>query len=298
MKVTNTRKIIQTQLKTDGTDASEELNARTYNWVKRTAIPTLDEYIIEPFETSLKEITMKMASEKEGLKEGEWLRERYVKEWTFPFVRFEVAAYRHSSISHEAVLGQAQRFLEDCILDNADNVRREFIRKNNGDPHVSAGYILREFGRWRNENTKFYNKQDIQTMGNLPSAVSELVVALDTNRFKTIHEVHAQDYLRAKALKGGLNAFVKDFTEHVRARHGIDVREEELETDYEVSDSSAIRYLFYAKEISASTGDLVLLEDLGFKDAYQKKGRGRIIVSTVRCLGRLGICTLDRLDKG
>lgn len=317
MNITTTRKIRTPQLHTDGSDASEELNARMYNWVKRTAVPTLDEYVLDPFETALKEDAMKHALEKEGLKEGEWLRERHIKKWEFPCATFEVAAYRSSSIGHEAVLGQGQKFLEDCIRDNAESVHREFVQKSEEGPHVSATYILQEFGRWREAYTKFYNKQEIQIDGELPSEIRELSVALDIKRCRVLNEANAHAYLRAKTLKKSLGLFVRDFTEHVRERHGVDAVVGAHEVDYVLSDDSTVRYLFFPKETSvhygkmiealtkepeknivASTGDLVILRDLGFKEDYQKKGSGGILVSTQRMTSPYGICILDRLEKG
>ena len=324
MKQTNTRKIYVPQLLTDGSDASEEHNARVYNWVKRTGSPTLDEYIINPFETAMKEEVMAQASKTEDLREGAWLRERHTKRWDIGEVSFQAAAYRHSSIAHEVVLGQAQNFLEDCTSDNGNSVHREFLRKSRNGTHVSAGYVLDEIDRWRKANTKFYNKQELQlfeigTGKNYVPSLDEpvLSVALDTKRFSTINEVNAQHYLRARALGKQLDGFVKDFTQHIQTRHGVDIKEGELEVDYACSDDSAVRYLFFPKETSvqyakmidtlsapagekivASTGDLVILRDLRFGEPYSISGRGMLTVSTEYLKGGLGMCTLDRGEKG
>lgn len=323
MKRTNTRTIYVPQLLTDGSDAAEEQNARVYNWVKRTASPTLDEYVINPFETAMKDTIMAQASTAENLREGAWLRGRHTKRWNFAGVDFQAAAYRHSSIAHEVVLGHTQQFLEDCVADNTDSVHREFVRKTERGPHVSTEYILGGIDRWKDANTKFYNKQEVQlfevgTERSYAPSLDEKVlhVALDSKRFGNLHEANARAYLQAKAMGKHLDRFVKDFTDHIRERHGVDVTEGELETDYELGDGSVVRYLFFAKETSvqygkiidtlrssgesivASTGDLVVLRDLGFKEAYTLGGRGKIQVSTLRGEDDLGVCTIDRGDKG
>lgn len=323
MKRTNTRNIYVPQLLTDGTDAAEEHNARVYNWVKRTALPTLDEYVISPFETVMKEEVMTAAIEAEELGEGAWLRGRHTKRWDLGGVSFQAAAYRHSSIAHEVVLGQTQNFLEDCIADNAVSVHREFVRRTDNGTHVSTDYVLGEIDRWRNVHTKFYNKQEVQifepgTEKTYVPRLEEAVVhvALDTKRFGVVNEANARVYLQAKALDKELGGFVRDFTERIRDRHGVDVVEGNLEADYEMTDGASVRYLFFPKETSvqygkmidalsargdtlvASSGDLVLLSDLGFKEAYSIGGRGKLSVRTVRGEDNLGVCTIDRVEKG
>lgn len=319
------RKIPIPQLKTDGSDASEEYNARMFNWVKRTAIPTLDEYVLHPFEETLKDSAFKEAQKEERNSEGTYFQKRHTKKWDLAGVTFQVASYRHSSISHETIYGRMQTFLQDCVSDNLDTVHREFVRKTKRGPHVSASYVLDAYVLWREANTQYKNKQDIQIFQQgtekTYSAVQtplELMVSLDTNKCRKISEANAETYLRAKALDKKLNGFLSSFTERIRERHDVPVRKGEYEVDYGFSDASAVRYLFFPKDTSvsygkildalvkpvegenivASTGDLVLLRDLGFKDAYSIGGKGKLSVSTERLPFHLGICTLDRAEKG
>jgi len=325
MEITHKRKIQVPQLRTDGSDASEEYNARAFNWVRRTASPTLDEYVLNPFETAMKDAVLKEAHRSEKSSEGDYLQQRHTKRWDLGGVSFQAAAYRHSSIAHETVYGRLQSFLQDCIEDNLDTVHREFVRKTKRGPHVSALYVLDSHVLWKQANTKVYNKQDLQVFeaGTEKAykgveAPCELVVALDSGRFSKLNETNAQTYLRARALGKQLDGFVKDFTTRVRERHGLSVTKGEHEVDYALADGSAVRYLFFSKDTSvsygkmldclmkpvegesfvASTGDIELIRAFGFKAPYSIGGRGKLDVSTEVLKYHLGMCTLDRAEKG
>ena len=313
------------QLRTDGSDASEEYNARAFNWVRRTASPTLDEYVLTPFETAMKDAVLKEAHRSEKSSDADYLQGRHTKRWDLAGVSFQAAAYRHSSIAHETVYGRLQTFLQDCVEDNLDTVHREFVRKTKRGPHVSALYVLDSHALWRQANTKVYNKGDLQVFETGTEkthkgveAPCELVVALDSSRFSKLNEANAETYLRARALGKQLDGFVRDFTTRVRERHGVSVTKGEHEVDYALADGSAVRYLFFPKDTSvsygkmldslmkpaegqnfvASTGDLELLWHLGFKEPYSIGGRGKLDVSTEALKYHLGTCTLDRAEKG
>jgi len=86
MKRTNSRIIkLPSIVETDGELATglspeeiEELNARSYDYGRRTANPTLDEYVIEPFSTAFKEIVFTEAVREAGLDSEGVLKGRYL----------------------------------------------------------------------------------------------------------------------------------------------------------------------------------------------------------------------------
>ncbi len=168
MKRTHTRTIRVPQLLTDGSDASEERNALVYNWVKRTALPTLDDYIVTPFETVIKEAVFAEACAAENISDGQFLADRHTKTWNFGDIQLQAQAYRQQSIAHGEVVAHVHAFLEDCLKDNNGGVHREFIRKTREEgPHVSAAYILTEIDRLRVEQSRGFVKQAVQKDGQL-----------------------------------------------------------------------------------------------------------------------------------
>ncbi len=318
MKITNTKRIFVPELRNDRTDEADEFNARMYNWINRTAIPTLKDNIIEPFENALKEDILETAKKEEELDNEELLNEFHSKNWQLGCVEFETRAYKHSSIAHESVYGALRGFVEQSVSDNGDNVHREFVRRTRNGIHLSTDHLLKLVDRWNSENIKVYNKQEARLVNREGiSEENELIVALDTKRFKNIHQANAETYVRAKDIKKRLEGILGEFVDRASTLHGVNRTNGEFEVDYEFSDGGSVRYLFYPKEVSVkyagmiealtkpidkkiviSTGDLVILRDLSFKEAYQGSGSGAVSVSTETLSYRLGKCTIDRGNKG
>src|SRR3989338_1870018 len=65
---------------TGDSDSAEELNVKAYDYVRRTAVPTLEDYVITTFGDALKEKTFNEAVQKYGVDAKGILLSRHVTE--------------------------------------------------------------------------------------------------------------------------------------------------------------------------------------------------------------------------
>ncbi len=286
----------------------EELDARSFDYGRRTAKPTLDEYVIGPFSTALKEEAFTEAVREVGLDSEGILKGAYSTDNLLNGKKFVVSVYPTSSTSYETVLSSTRGFLDTVIADSETGVTREGSRKVDTDAYIFIEYLLTEMDRFRTENSTRFNKQDLavkdpKTDEKLPldEKIEEMCVYLELKRFANLNPKNADGFHDARSLRSRIESFLRVFEQGIIDRYGISPvgLGESQAFDYELGDGSAVRYLFFprpsteygkiysglvgreTKNIAASNGDLDILRELAFKTSYgYMRGGAGIRVST------------------
>jgi hypothetical protein len=295
----------------------EELNARSFDYGRRTAIPTLDDYVIEPFSTAFEERVFTEAVREVGLDSEGILNRRYSTDHLLNDKKFVVSVYPTTRPSYETVLSLTKSFLDTVIADSKAGVTREGSRKIDADTYIFIEYLLNEMDRFRSENSSRSNKpylavKDPKTNKEFPldTEIKEMCVYLELARFANINAKNADGFHDARSLKSRIELFLSVFEQGIINRYGVSPTGlgESQAFDYELSDGSAVRYLFYpkpsteygeiysrlvgrkTKNITASNGDLDILKELAFKDPYEYMREGAGI--------RVSTETTDKSAKG
>lgn len=313
MQRTNTRLIKLPTLLVAGqnyngdNDSAEEMNVKAYDYVRRTAVPTLEDYVITPFGDAFKDKTFKEAVQKYGVDAEGILLGRHVTEEIIGAKKYVVDVFSTTRIQYETVFSFIQEFLEKIKVDNLETIRKDCIRKVDDEPHVFIEYLLEEIARQCNNNSTTFNKKDLEVQEKgldkeglevykkaaLDDSITEMLVALDMTRLAQINEKNADEFHKAKSLKAKLEAFKREFEAGLMNRYGINPNgiDEQVEFDYELSDGTGVRYLFFkkislpygdvygglvtkntvrekTKSVTKDYGDLDIVKDFAFKDPY------------------------------
>lgn len=305
----------------------EELNARSVDYGRRTAVPTLDDYVLEPFSTTFKERVFAEAVKTVGLNPEGILNDKHSIDELINGKKFVARAYPTYTSQYEVILSLTKDFLNSVIADNVAGVTREGIRKVDVDAYIFIGYFLDEINRFKGENTTRFNKRDLTVKDPatdevypLDEEIGKMLVYLDLKRFAKINPENADGFHDAKSLQNRIQLFLKDFKGIIMKRYSISPTglKERQAVDYELSDGSAVRYLFSpelstehgqiysglvgreTKNIAASNGDLDILKELAFKDPYEfLRGEAGLRVATdiTDKVGKKGIVKITRLYK-
>lgn len=308
-------------------DEIEELNARSYDYGKRTAIPTLYDYVIEPFNTTFKERVFTEAVKKVGLNPNGILNDNYSIDEVFNDKKFFAIAYPTQTSKYGVVLSLIKDFLGTVIKDNIAGVSREGVRKIENNAYIFVDYLLEGVDRFKNENTTRFNKKDLKlkdpkTDKELPldEKIEKMRVYFGLKRFSNINAKTADGFYDTSSLKSRIVSFLEAFEQKVIKRFGVSSEglEESQAFDYELSDGSAIRYLFFprpstehgeiysglvgkeTKNIARSTGDLDIVKELAFKKMYEyiRGGKGvRVTTELTDKAGKKGKIKILRLSK-
>ncbi|MFH1916976.1 MAG: hypothetical protein ABIJ21_06975 [Nanoarchaeota archaeon] len=276
-----------------GTD--EEENLRGYDYARRTAMPTLEEYVLAPFEGALKDAAFQKARETVGVDGEGVLLGRHEVVHTLEGKHFVIVAYGNKRSANEPVIGGLIGFLQTIVDDNFQGVNREGVRKVDDSAFVFREYFLGELDRLREENTTSFNRTDLSVKDPATGKraqldeVSRLQVYLDLNRYGRINPENTKAYLAAQSLRGALSGYMKSYEADARLRFGIPDKDLETsqEYDFEIADGSAVRFLFFprksieygsvldglvgmsTKNIAGSTGDLDIIGILAFGPDYE-----------------------------
>lgn len=311
-------------------DGIEERNLRSYNYGKRTAIPTLQDYILSPFNTTFKELALAEAIEKCGLDSEGILKDRHPYEKTFDGKKYVAIAYPSKRYDWTTVLSGIGTILNNVTSDNIDSIHREGVRKIEGNAYISVEYILGHMERLKKENMRrindssfVVNDADTDKKFPLDKKVEEMRVFFDTGIFKTINPKNANNYYLADSLKANIASFLNNFNKWNMGLYGIENEglEQRVEKHGELSDGEGVRELFYPKSsklstgdiykalvdydeskknIVGSTGDLQILKYLAFKETYEsKRGGASITVDTETTVkkGKKGKTKIERIAK-
>lgn len=305
----------------------EELNARSYDYGRRTAIPTLDDYVIEPLSTTFKKRAFAEAVKEVGLDSEGTLKGRYSTDQLLNGRKFVVSAYPTTHTSYETVLSLTKSFLDTVIADSRAGVTREGSRKVDADAYIFIEYLLGEMDRFRSENSTRFNKQDLAVMDPktdeklpLDERIEEMRVYLELERFANVNAKNADGFHDARSLKSRIESFLGVFEQGIINRYGVSPTRllASLAFDYELSDGSAVRYLFFpkpstehgkiysglrgkeTKNIARSTGDLDILKELAFKEPYEyvRGGAGIRVATETTDKSAKGNTRILRLSKG
>jgi hypothetical protein len=306
-----------------GLDPEEE-NARSYDYVRRTAIPTLRDYIIDPFSTAFKERAFNEAVGRVGLNSDGILNKRYSIKEVINGKKFAVTVYPLLRPSYEDILSGFEGFLDCVKSDTEAGVAREGVEKIDNAVYVLVEYLMNVMKRFRSENLIIYNKKDLaikdpETNKKLPldTEIEEMRVYLKPERYREINRKNADEYYDATSLESCLNLFLKTYEQRIMERYSIPSErlEKSQEFDYELSDGSGLRYFFFSKpsikygkiysgligrktkNITANTGDLDILKELAFEEPYEYiRGEAGVRVTTDE-VGKIGKTKILRLSK-
>ncbi len=312
-------------------DEIEERNLRSYNYGKRTGIPTLRDYILSPHSTTFKELALAEAIEKYGLDSEGILNNRHEFEKTFDDKKHVASVYPSKRYDWTGVLSEVKSILNNVKSDNIDSIHREKVRKIDGDTYISVEYILSHMERLKkeyktriNDSSFVVNDAATDKKFSLDKKVKEMRVFFDTQIFKNISQKNANNYYLADSLKSNIASFLKNFEEWARDLYGIknEGLEGRVEEHGELSDGTGVRDLFFPKstklstgdiykaladydesnkKIVMSTGDLQIIRNLAFKETYEyKRGEAKITVNTgiTDKRGKKGETIIKRIKSG
>ena len=304
----------------------EELNARSYDYGRRTAVPTIDDYVIEPFSIAFKKRAFDEAVKEVGLDSDGILKGRYSTDQLLNGTKFVVSVYPTTRASYETVLSLTKSFLGTVIADSMAGVTREGSRKVDADAYIFVEYLLNEMNRFESENSTKFNRQDLAVQDPetdkkllLDEKIEEMCVYLELERFAHINPKNADGFHDGRSLRSRIESFLKVFENGIINRYGVSPTklEASLAFDYELSDGSAVRYLFFSKpsteygkiysglvgketkNIVASTGDLDILKELAFKGPYEylRGGAGIRVATETTDKSAKGKTRIVRLSK-
>lgn len=304
----------------------EELNARSNDYGRRTAIPTLDDYVIDPFSTAFKERVFNEAVKVVGLDSNGILNGRHSIEELFNGKKFVASAYPTQTSEYQFVLSLTKDFLDTVIADNTTGVSREGIRKVDEHAYIFIKYILDEMERFRSENSTKFNRKDLSVKDPatdktfpLDEKIEEMRVYLELQRFAQINPENSDGFHYARSLRTRINSFLSDFERREMEKHGIPTLglKESQSIDYQLSDESAVRYLFFpkpsteygqiysglvgreTKNIARSNGDLDIIRELAFKVPYEyiRGGAGVRVITETDKTAKKGKIKILRISK-
>jgi len=288
---------------------SEEVDLRAYSYGKTTAIPHLELFVIEPFGTALKEKAFNDAVKAVGLDENGLLKASYSTEQLLDGKKFLVNASRTTRVSYDAVLSKTRSLLENIVSDNRRGIRQDDVLKGERDVYVLLNYLMSEMNSYVQANSTPFNKKDLSSIDPetgkkavLVSDIDSVRVYLDASRYAQATDHNAQEFHRAKSLKSRIAAFMaeyeKSLMKYAPSFDELKQMEQGYAIDYELDDSSAVRYLFFTKQapkygdmfsgltgketekITQKTGDLDVLNELGLENYEFMRGANGIIVAT------------------
>ncbi|MBU1201770.1 MAG: hypothetical protein KKF46_01200 [Nanoarchaeota archaeon] len=206
----------------------EELNARSYDYGRRTANPTLDDYVIEPFSIAFKERAFAEAVREVGLDSEGILNGRYSTDRLLNGKKFVVSAYPTTRTSYETVLSSTKGFLDTVIADSRAGVTREGSRKVDADAYIFIEYLLDEMDRFGSENSTRFNRQDLavkdpKTDEKLPldEEIEEMRVYLELERFANVNTKNSDGFHDARSLRSRIESFLGAFEQGILERYGV-----------------------------------------------------------------------------
>jgi hypothetical protein len=289
----------------------DEQNVRSCSYIKSTAEPTLTDNILAPFSNTLKEkgfqeAVQEIGIDKDGLLLGQLISEQFVHR----DMHFKVRSKKVEQSSYEEVITLFEDYLLTIIEENKKGIRKDGVRKIKEEAYVTIEDMLRALERFKEENKNAFNQNELLFQDDngkkyaLDEDIQEMRVYLDLERYARTNNNNADNFLRAKSLAARLSTFRKAFEAGVKKEHGIpdEGLEEKIAYDYELSDGSAVRYLFYPqktisygniykelavmkeKKAGAKTGDLKIIELLAFKEDYKnlRKNSAGLTITTTR----------------
>ncbi len=303
MRRTNTR-IVKLEPYQEGNDeATKERNARVYDYTRRNAITTLEHFVIEPFTEAVFEET-----EQEAARAGDVSIVR-----TFPNLQVRVKIETKPITRYEAVLAGFKTLLGFWKTGVAGILEGDTA-------YVEVTKVVEQLARLKQDLTEHKSQKHLDILSangeKLPpdTDITQLMIYLDAERIKRITEPHARTFHQAKSLSARLNQVRKDYERRVFEQEGIPEQnlEENVETSYELEDGTAVRFLFYKRnvtehgkifdgfvnprneKITTATGDLLIAIERAFQEpATYKHARTSVEIKTETterpALGRLHI---------
>ncbi len=285
----------------------EEVNIKSYDYGRRTAIPTLNDYIIEVFKPAFRDITFHEAVIEVGLNSNKLLKGPYKKEQTLDGINFVGHSYRTHSSKYEEVL---QKFGDRLVQIESGNAgaSQVFVKKEQKGVSIAVEHLISVLSLLKAELTTEFNKTDVgmkdpKTDEQVPldTNIDNLHVYLNPLHYSRLNEASARNYFKAVSLKDRIATFQKDVEKTLMEKYGVPESNlsEHVEINYELADGTGVRYLFFPKReishgdiyksflgketenITSTTGDLIILQELAFKDTYNyRHGDYEITVTT------------------
>jgi len=302
MKRLLTRKVVVPQVEIDAMK-NEEALVRARDYVLRTAIPTLDQYVLEPFAGAVKEKVFRKAKQEHGLNQQGILNGATSETLTFGELVLDACAKPGVSTAYEKVITQAEGWLRA-----AARSKRE---RHEGVTYRSVEELKELLTDWKDDRSEAYNRKEMRVTGSPTIVLNELTVRLDKSQYARPSEKAAGEFAKARAVKGQLELYVRSFEEALAKAYRVPKKGKDFQQELE--DGSAVRYLFFPKtsveyskvfeslvgqstqKVSSSTGDLDVLAQCAFQPDYAY-AQGKIAVSTTEENG-IGIVRIARSNQ-
>lgn len=303
----------------------QEINVRLYEYSRRTAKPTLSDNVIKPFDTAFKKKVFEKAKEEVGVDPEGIIREKFSYAETVGGKRLLCTVAPSTRSSHETVLSLIDIILSNIQSDNLKGIRQDGVRKEDDGVYVLAGFIMDELERLNGVHSSRLTKQDL-SLRDLEgkffpwdSGISEMRVYLDLQRYAGTSPENVDSFHSARSLSRRISRFMSELEQSLMDQFGISPGGcEKTSFDFELSDGSGVRYLFAprhsteyskvysrlvgqgTKSITASTGDLNIMQELAFKDQYEsvRNGSGVVVSTEAGKSGKRGIVKILRTSAG
>jgi hypothetical protein len=301
-----------------GQETANERNVVAYDYCRRSARPILNDAVIKPFSEAFKNIVFDRAKDQVGLNDEGIIGKKFSHSETLDGIKLVCSVAASSRVSHGAALEQFKMLLERNLTENIDGIRTSDVGEGSNGLYVSATYLRSELRKLIRNHKSIFTKMDLSLCNPLDEDIDNMRVYLALQRYAAHNPENAHSFHNAKSLDSRLRAFMDEVERRLFKQFGIKMGTgENAAFDYELSDGSGVRYLFYpksrtdygkvvarlfakaTKEISRKNGDLDLICDFGFASSSQKMGkRGGIVVTTEQSLEETGKFRITRVyDK-
>ncbi len=300
-------------------DDFEELNLLSYAYAKRSAIPTLDDYIITPFDDTFKGNVYDEAVKLFGLDRSKILKGDHKISMNYNGILFVARAFRTNAPDLDLVM---QTIISE--LEQAPNDPK--YPQVDGKHYLNVSQLLLDMDNLKKDSMKRGDKTEVKLIDpatnkgvSLDTKITQLDVPLDSKVFTDLNASNAQKYFLAKSLRKRLSTFGSAFEDWAMKQNGI--KGEGLEYSKPIpvalSDGQGARYLFYPKsarppagdmydalaknetaEIGYGTGDLHILAKLkGFKTEplKTKNSACSLLVKYKETGERLGVVSITKI---
>ena len=295
-----------------------EGDLRAFDYGRRSAIPLLDDYALNPFGGALKEAAFEAAAKEVGLTEEGLLKDRHAHTMRIGDLNISVSCYPVSAVSYEDVLGRIDSYLNGITADSNRRIKKTGVRKIGMTAYVSVKDVIQEAERLKSlpEYVTRFNKRDISRFRDLDEMIEILRIYLNTEGIRDLNPSNSQAYHQASSLKGRITGVMDEFKKRQMGRMGVTDSSDKREDNFELGDGTGARLLFYpqrsteygeafkglvgkeTKNIAPSTGDLRILDELAFKEEFHRiAGKTQIAVQTQSEENGTGIVLISRTSE-
>lgn len=295
----------------------EEIDAKSYDYARRTVQPLLKQVIINPFETALKERLFDEAIQAEGKNSEGIIKKGHTSRIELDNKNFQLEVQPSTRVSMEKVLSNIKVFLNTAIKDKIAGKKRTGVEKKTDDIYIELQYLMGAMNDFKTEHTTAINKKDLSILDATGKKIENdkyisLMRIYYNSSYSSLNHKNAEEFLKAKSLKSRIDAFERKFKKSLIEKFAAEEIEEKQDFDYELSDGAGVRYLFYpetitqygkvydallkqkTEKVTSTSGDLNALEQLLFADYYEYPEKNPTISVT---LNKSKEATIEKTNK-